>query len=121
MSKLNERHDNNVTNRTTPAVCAAVMFYATWCPFSATAAPHFNALARMFPDIHMIAADTRHQAFTTQFGVLALPTLLLFHNSKTIIKFNQSDYELANFTSFLTLFTGKKYLVFSLEIPTSNL
>ena len=116
MSKLNERHDSNVTNRTTPAVCAAVMFYATWCPFSATAAPHFNALARMFPDIHMIAADTRHQAFTTQFGVLALPTLLLFHNSKTIIKFNQSDYELANFTSFLTLFTGMKYSVFRMEI-----
>ena len=35
---------SNVTNRTTPAICTAVMFYATWCPFSATAAPHFNAL-----------------------------------------------------------------------------
>ena len=110
MSKLNEKQDSNVTNRTTPAICTAVMFYATWCPFSAKAAPHFNGLARIFPDIIFLAADTnRHQAFTTQFGVLALPTVLLFHNSKTIIKFNQSDYELANFTSFLTIFTGKHY------------
>ena len=84
------------------------MFYATWCPFSAKAAPHYNALARMFPDIIFLAADIqRHQAYTTQFGVLALPTILLFHNSKTIVKFNHSDYELANFTTFLNIFTGE--------------
>ena len=97
-----------VTNRTTPGVCTAVMFYATWCPFSAKAAPHYNALARMFPDVIFLAADIqRHQAYTTQFGVLALPTILLFHNSKTIVKFNHSDYELANFTTFLNIFTGE--------------
>jgi len=107
VSKLNEKYDSNVTNRTTPGVCTAVMFYATWCPFSAKAAPHYNALARMFPDIIFLAADIqRHQAYTTQFGVLALPTILLFHNSKTIVKFNHSDYELANFTTFLNIFTG---------------
>ncbi len=45
-SVLSEQTDSNVTNRTTPAICSLAFFFATWCPFSARAAPHFNALAR---------------------------------------------------------------------------
>ena len=107
VSRLNEQANSNVTNRTTPAICSLVLFYAPWCPFSARAAPHYNALARLFPDLVLIAVDaSRHHAFTTQFGVLALPTILLFHNAKTFIKFNQSDFELDSFTNFVTTFTG---------------
>jgi thiol-disulfide isomerase/thioredoxin len=96
-----------VTNRSSPAICSLVLFYAPWCPFSAKSAPHFNALARLFPDIVIMAADAnRNQGLTTQFGVLALPTVLLFHNSKAIVKFNQTDYELANFVNFVATFTG---------------
>ena len=97
----------NLVNRTTPAVCALVLFYAPWCPFSAKAAPHYNALARLYPDLVLIAVDaSRHHSFTTQFGVLALPTILLFHNAKNFVKFNQSDFEVDNFTTFVTTFTG---------------
>ena len=96
-----------MTNRTTPAVCALVLFYAPWCPFSAKAGPHYNALARLYPDLVLIAVDaSRHHSFTTQFGVLALPTILLFHNAKNFVKFNQSDFEVDNFTTFVTTFTG---------------
>ena len=107
LTKLNEQSNSNVTNRTTPAICSLVLFYASWCPFSAKAAPHYNALARLFPDLVMFAVDaSHHHSFTTQFGVLALPTILLFHNAKNVVKFNQSDFQVDNFTTFVTAFTS---------------
>ena len=90
--------DTNVTNRTTAAQCSLAFFYASWCPFSARAAPHFNGLARHFPDMKMYAIDTSDfHTMNTQFGIMALPTLILFHNSKAVAKYNQSDFELENF------------------------
>ena len=87
-----------MTNRTTPAQCSLAFFYASWCPFSARAAPHFNGLARLFPDMKMYAIDTSDfHTMNTQFGIMALPTLILFHNSKAVAKYNQSDFELENF------------------------
>lgn len=53
---------SNVTNRTIPAPCILALFYAHTCPFSAMAAPHFNALARAFPSVKLIAINTKkHQ------------------------------------------------------------
>lgn len=49
----------NITNRTIPASCVLALFYAHTCPFSAMVAPHFNALARTFPSIKMIAINTK--------------------------------------------------------------
>jgi len=122
ISVLNEQSNSNVTNRTTPAICSLVLFYAPWCPFSARAAPHYNALARLYPDLVLMAVDAnRHHAFTTQFGVLALPTILLFHNAKTFIKFNQTDFELDNFTTFLTTFTGIEPISGDLIIMESDM
>ena len=60
-------------------------FYAEWCPFSADAAPHFNALARLFPDVRLLAVDTSASfGLNTQYGVMALPTLVLFHNARQV-------------------------------------
>ena len=122
ISVLNEQSNSNVTNRTPPAICSLVLFSAPWCPFSARAAPHHNALARLYPDLVLMAVDAnRHHAFTTQFGVLALPTILLFHNAKTFIKFNQTDFELDNFTTFLTTFTGIEPISGDLIIMESDM
>lgn len=37
--------------------CSLVLFYTTWCQFSANLAPHFNALPRAFPTMHFLALD----------------------------------------------------------------
>ena len=37
---------------------------------------------------------------------MALPSLLLFHNSKPLMKFNGSSFNLKDFSTFLTLSTG---------------
>ena len=43
----------------------------------------------------------------TQFGVMALPSVLLFHNSRPIFKYNFTDYNLASFSQFINILTGK--------------
>ena len=109
---LSERHNPNITNRSTAGECSIVIFYAPWCPFSAMAAPSFNGLARLFPDIVMYAVDSsKNQGINTQFGILALPTLIMFHNTKPIAKFNQSSYLIENFSEFITTFTGLEPLL----------
>lgn len=37
--------------------CYLLLFYKTGCAFSMNAAPHFNGLARLFPDLNLIAID----------------------------------------------------------------
>src|SRR5437016_4471961 len=85
--------NTSIKNRTMPANCSVVLFYASWCPFSAKAAPHFNALARAFPHLRVAAIDSSlHSTVNSYFGILSVPTILFFHNGKTISKFNQSSF-----------------------------
>lgn len=37
--------------------CSVVLFFTAWCQFSASLAPHFNALPRVFPSMHFLALD----------------------------------------------------------------
>lgn len=48
--------DKNDTDNVTD--CLLVMFYAPWCHFCAKIAPHYNALARAFPQLDFVAVDT---------------------------------------------------------------
>lgn len=133
----------NITNRFTAAPCVLVLFYAHTCPFSAMAAPHFNALARAFPTVRMIAINTKKYqmwvllietsfvfrkdysfvlyshivifrcSINSQFGIVGVPTLVLFHNGRPILKFNRPFYTLAQFSKFLTQCTGEINIVVS--------
>lgn len=97
----------NVTNRRSTADCVALLFYARYCPFSSMAAPHFNALSRAFPDIKMAAVDAmKHHSFNTQYGIVGVPTMMLFHNGRPAAKFNDSEYTLEMFSKFITKYTG---------------
>lgn len=97
----------NVTNRRSTADCIVLLFYARYCPFSSMAAPHFNALARAFPDIKMAAVDAmKHHSFNTQYGIVGVPTVMLFHNGRPAAKFNDSEYNLEMFSRFITKYTG---------------
>lgn len=71
------------------------------------AAPHFNALPRAFPDVKMVAINAMaYRLFNTQNGIVGVPTLLLFHNGRPVVKFNESEYTLELFSKFLTKHTG---------------
>lgn len=103
-----------VSNRSQPATCSIALFFASWCQFSAQAAPHYNALARVFPQVRLYAVDSSlHHSLNTQYGVMAVPSILVFHNSRPLYKYNYTEYSLAGFTQFVSLLTGLE--------PQSNL
>ena len=52
--------------------CAVVLFYAPWCTFCARVAPHYNALARAFPQLDVLAIDAVH------FSKLVVIVVVLF-------------------------------------------
>nr|CAH7734928.1 unnamed protein product [Callosobruchus chinensis] len=98
--------DTKITDRDMPALCVLVLFYSRYCPFSSMAAPHFNALPRAFPDIKMVAINAMiYHLFNTQNGIVGVPSLMLFHNGRSVAKFNQSEYTLEKFSEFVTKHT----------------
>lgn len=87
--------------------CSLVLFYTPWCQFSASLAPHFNALPRVFPSMHFLALDaSQHSSLSTRFGTVAVPNILLFQGAKPMARFNQTDRTLETLTSFITNQTG---------------
>ncbi|KAA0720508.1 Thioredoxin domain-containing protein 15 [Triplophysa tibetana] len=87
--------------------CSLVLFYTTWCQFSANLAPHFNALPRAFPTMHFLALDaSQHSSLSTRFGTVAVPNILLFQGVKPMARFNQTERTLETLSSFITNQTG---------------
>lgn len=92
----------NVTKRSQPGICALILFYTKSCVSSSMAAPHMNALPKYFPDIQMGAIDSfRFHSVNTDFGIIALPTLMLFHRGRPVVKFNESQFTVNNFVKFI--------------------
>lgn len=87
--------------------CSLVLFYTTWCQFSANLAPHFNALPRVFPTINFLALDaSQHSSLSTRFGTVAVPNILLFQGVKPMARFNQTERTLDTLASFIANQTG---------------
>jgi len=52
LSHLGSRANSSIFGR-----CTVVLFYAPWCTFCVRLAPHYNALARAFPTLDVVAID----------------------------------------------------------------
>uniref|UniRef100_A0A0D9Y019 Thioredoxin domain-containing protein n=1 Tax=Leersia perrieri TaxID=77586 RepID=A0A0D9Y019_9ORYZ len=59
--------------------CTAVLFYASWCPFSQRMRPVFDDLSSMFPQIKHLAAEQTNvmPAVLSRYGVRSVPSILL--------------------------------------------
>ncbi|XP_028322658.1 thioredoxin domain-containing protein 15 [Gouania willdenowi] len=88
--------------------CSVVLFFTAWCQFSASLAPYFNALPRVFPSMHFLALDaSQHSSsLSTRFGTVAVPNILLFQGAKPMARFNHTDRTLETLTSFISNQTG---------------
>ncbi|KAJ0004034.1 hypothetical protein NQD34_010248 [Periophthalmus magnuspinnatus] len=87
--------------------CSVVLFFTAWCQFSASLAPHFNALPRVFPSMHFLALDaSQHSSLSTRFGTVAVPNILLFQGAKPMARFNHTDRTLETLTAFISNQTG---------------
>ncbi|CAD5118322.1 DgyrCDS7035 [Dimorphilus gyrociliatus] len=88
-------------------VCVVVMFYANWCRFSAKAAPHYNALGRLFYNLDVVAIDGVHfNNLNQKFGTVSVPNIVILHNSKPIARFNGSTRNLESMIYFVRNVTG---------------
>lgn len=75
----------NKTKRMDEGNCALVLFYTRTCQGSALVAPHFNAVSKQFPDMKIGAIDAlRFHSLNTDFGIVGLPTVMLFHQGKSV-------------------------------------
>lgn len=50
----------NFDKNDTLSDCVLVMFFAPWCRFCSKVAPNYNALARAFPELDVVAVDAAH-------------------------------------------------------------
>lgn len=55
LSHLGSRANSSILGR-----CSVVLFYAPWCTFCVRLAAHYNALARAFPTLDIVAIDAYH-------------------------------------------------------------
>lgn len=107
--------------RSTPSNCTVVLFFTHWCPWSAKAAPHFNALPRAFRNIRFAAIDSSvHTAINTYFGILSVPSMVLFYNGKILAKFNDTTFNVNQFAEFISTFTGKAIVRIEFELLCEN-
>lgn len=74
-----------------PGNCAIVLFYTRFCPGCHALIPHWNSLARNFVDIKVGALDAlEFPGLNTDFGIIGLPSIVLFQNGRMIQKYNAS-------------------------------
>ncbi|CAA3002342.1 5 -adenylylsulfate reductase-like 4 [Olea europaea subsp. europaea] len=86
----------------------ALLFYASWCPFSGTFRPSFSALSSLFPSIPHFAIEESavRPSILSKYGVLGLPTLFLL-NSTMRVRYHGSR-TLDSLISFYSNVTGTK-------------
>lgn len=97
----------NFEENDTLSDCVLVMFYAPWCRFCSKVAPSYNALARAFPELDVVAVDAAHFSnLNARFGTVSVPNILLFHQSRAVVRFNQTEKKFDNLVSFVKNHTG---------------
>jgi len=64
----------------------AVLFYASWCPFSQECKPNFEALASLFPTIRHFAFEESaiRPSIISRYGIHGFPTLFLLNSTMRV-------------------------------------
>ncbi|XP_036333657.1 thioredoxin domain-containing protein 15 [Rhagoletis pomonella] len=98
----------NATKRHEHGSCVIVLFYTESSLGCAHVAPYANMLPALFPTLRFAAIDAfKFPSFNTEFGIVGLPTLLLFHQGRPIVKFYS---DVGTFHAFVTRHTGIKHV-----------
>ncbi|XP_010524982.1 PREDICTED: 5'-adenylylsulfate reductase-like 7 [Tarenaya hassleriana] len=84
----------------------AVLFYASWCPFSRAVRPKIDALASMFPQIeHLVVEHSQAlPSVFSRYGIHSFPSILLVHQSSKVRYLGEKD--LASLVQFYEKTTG---------------
>ena len=55
--------------------------------------------------------NSPYYSLSTMQGVMAIPSLFLFHNGKAAARYNETEYKVDLFANFITRYTGKILLL----------
>ncbi|WVZ90525.1 hypothetical protein U9M48_036819 [Paspalum notatum var. saurae] len=83
----------------------AVLFYASWCPFSQRIRPIFDDLSSMFPQIKHLAVEESNIMPTifSRYAVRTLPSIIIAHRSYAFWSLGSKDLDsLANLYTAVT-------------------
>lgn len=95
------------TKRYQAGSCVLVYFYTPTCYACSIMGHSLSYLKLSFPLIPLIAIDAyKFPSFNTEFGIISVPTLMIFHQGRPIVKFRAPG----NLKSFVTRHTGIKPL-----------
>lgn len=101
----------------------AVLFYASWCPFSKQCRPVFNVLSSMFPTIHHVAVEesASKPSVLSRYGVHSFPALFL-QNQTSRVRYHGSR-KLDSILHFYENITGIKSISpdFTAQASSSSL
>lgn len=93
----------NSTKRYEPGSCVLVYFYTTSCVACRMMALSINALPYAFKSLPVAAIDAyKFSSFNTEYGIVGLPTLLLFHQGRPVVRKRTK----VNFKTFIIRHTG---------------
>lgn len=111
-----------VSNNASTNECVVVLFYSPQCVFSARMAPHYNALARVYPNITFFAVDAMDYGnLHVRYGLVYVPNVMLFHNAKPIARFNETTMNLDQFVKFINKFTGQDHNETNLNVTSADM
>lgn len=103
-----------------PNTYMAVLFYASWCPFSKQCRPVFNVLSSMFPTIHHVAVEesASRPSVLSRYGVHSFPALFL-QNQTLRVRYHGSR-KLDSIIHFYENITGIKSISPDFATQTSS-
>ncbi|KAL8480842.1 hypothetical protein ACS0TY_026825 [Phlomoides rotata] len=98
----------------------AVLFYASWCPFSTIFLPKFFTLSSMYPQIThvMVEQSSAMPSVFSRYGIHSVPSLLIV-NQTALVRYH-GDKNLTSLTSFYYRTTGLDPVVDIVEETLSN-
>lgn len=81
----------NATKRHEPGSCVVVHFCTVSSLECARVAPIMNLLPHLFPTLPIAYIDAyEFSRFNAEFGIVSLPTLMIFHQGRPLIKYDPS-------------------------------
>ncbi|EDV37203.1 uncharacterized protein Dana_GF11547 [Drosophila ananassae] len=101
----------NATKRHEPGSCVVVHFCTVSSLECARVAPIMNLLPHLFPTLPIAYIDAyEFSRFNAEFGIVSLPTLMIFHQGRPLIKYDPSwaDSEKRSFGRFIMRHTNVK-------------
>lgn len=87
----------------------AILFYASWCPFSRNMLPKFDSLAAMYPQIKHVKLEqsSAMPSVFSRHGIHSVPTLLIANRTSRVQYHGPKD--LHSLLDFYQITTGLEY------------